>query len=335
MFAEVPGADDGEFSAHGFNTTRVEHEDKIVVPKESAEAVWRFLLSYLVEDTHALRSLDPQFTSHYNVEEFTDTYFDTPALQMLSRRSGVRHRRRTNLTNSEDRKSGRELMQIKLNDVSGNELERAEVKFEIRYPSEFKSKEDGHPMIGMVKPSQRDDFKGRLTAIGIDPYSMRPILTLRDIRKRIYILRAGKPFMSVSHDSARSELMWGRAEFVEIEPELNEIGYTEAGPEARREMTRISEQIRAAMHAQFPELKRDLTPKYNKAFGSLEAQIPFLRLLVRTNMATTGAVSATLAFGLAGLATAVVLVFRRFRRTRPPVEKRFATAQHASSAIGA
>jgi len=37
-------------------------------------------------------------------------------------------------------------------------------------------------------------------------------------------------------------------------------------------------------------LKRDLTPKYNRAFQSFESKIPLLRWWVKTNMITTGAV---------------------------------------------
>jgi len=281
---------EGEFSAHGFGVVRIENEDRITVPPEQATAVWDFLVSHLVDNTQELKRFDPRFTSHYSVEEFTDTYYDTPDLKLLSRQSGVRHRRRKNLTNPDDRKSGRELMQIKLNNISGNQLERAELKFEIEYPSTMKSKDDGHPLLGIVKPVHREPLKKKLADEGIDPQVMRPLITIHDLRKRIFILRNGKPFMSISHDSVHSEFMWAKCEFVEIEPELNEIAYTEADAPTRVQMAKVGGGITSLLMTRFPDLKRDLTPKYNRAFQSFESKIPLLRWWVKTNMITTGAV---------------------------------------------
>jgi hypothetical protein len=141
-------ADEEDFSAAGFNKLRVEQETKLLVPLERAEEVWKFLHDRYGMAGAALKQLDPLFASYYNDEQFTDTYFDTPDLKLLAMESGVRHRRRINLTNPDDRKSGRELMQIKVNDLSPNVLERGEIKFEIKRPANKQSTEDNHPCSG-------------------------------------------------------------------------------------------------------------------------------------------------------------------------------------------
>lgn len=273
-----------EFSASGFNVLRIEQEDKLTVPPELAEEVWNFLHHWLVEDTESLKQLDPLFTSYWHDELFTDTYFDTPALDVLAAQGGVRHRRRVNLTDPDHRKSGRELMQIKINDLSQNALERGEFKFEIAYPEKVRSHDDMHPMLGLVEVSQRASFKTRLQNLGLDPGSMRPILTIHDRRRRIYILRDQQPFMSISHDSATANLLWSQWQLFEIEPELNEIPYTEGDAATRDRMTEIGARISAAITERFPQIQRDLRPKYNKAFDHFQSQIPGLRLLVRMNL---------------------------------------------------
>ena len=139
-------------------------------------------------------------------------------------------------------------------------------------------------MIGLVRPAHREGLRTRLADLGMDAETMRPILTIQDRRTRVYILKDGKPFMSISHDKARSELLWAKFEMVEIEPELNEIAYTEAGPETRAYMEKIGAAISARMRQEFPYLEQNLTPKYNRAFAAFEEQIPYLRLLVKTNM---------------------------------------------------
>ena len=105
-----------ETDAHGYDKMRIEQEDKLLVPEARKDEVWEYIRTRLTEDKEFLLSLDPKFTSKWSEELFHDTYFDTPSMQLHAMQSGVRHRKRENLTNPDDVKSGRELMQIKLNE---------------------------------------------------------------------------------------------------------------------------------------------------------------------------------------------------------------------------
>ena len=305
-----------ETDAHGYDKLRIEQEDKLLVPLEIKEEVWNWLRQRYAEDQAYLAELDPRFTASWSEELFTDTYFDTPSMQLYAMKSGVRKRHRVNLSNPEDVKSGRELMQIKLNDLSDNVRERGEIKFDIEYPFNPTSEEDRHPMLGMVKPDHRELFKKRLSELGLDPMSMKPVLTVVDTRRRIYLKIDGKPFMSISHDNAKSDLWWGHGEVCEIEPELNEIGFTEADAETRAYMETVLDKVVADILTQFPAIQRDLTPKYNKFFDRLEDDVPFLRTLVKTGTQSEGYM-----YKLGALAFAVVggagwLGFTKVRSTR-------------------
>jgi CYTH domain-containing protein len=280
----APQSQEDETDAHGYDKVRIEQEDKLFVPADLVDEVWAFLQQRFVEDQAHVLELDPRFSSKWSEELFHDTYFDTPSMQLYAMKSGVRYRHRVNLSDPNDRKSGRELMQIKMNDISSNDLERAEIKFEIERRARPESVEDRHPMLGMVKPDHREPFKKRLVEMGLDPQSMRPVLTVRDVRRRVYLLKDGQPFMSISHDQASSSVWWAHAEFSEIEPELNEIGFTEADPATRAYMETVLHKVVAEILAKFPEIQRDLTPKYNKSFDRLETELPFFRFLVTTGM---------------------------------------------------
>ena len=284
----LPQSQEDETDAHGYDKLRIEQEDKLFVPLEIADEVWKWLEHRYVEDPEYLKGLDPRFTASWSEELFTDVYFDTPTLQLYDMQSGVRKRKRVNLSNPEDVKSGRELMQIKVNDLSDNVRERGEIKFEIEYPFNPTSEEDRHPMLGVVKPEHREPFKKRLTELGLDPMSMKPVLTVVDTRRRVYLKVDGKAFMSISHDSAQSDLWWGHGQICEIEPELNEIGFTEADAETRAYMETVLDKVVADILTQFPQIQRDLTPKYNKFFDRLEEDVPFLRALVRTGTQSNG-----------------------------------------------
>jgi hypothetical protein len=150
---------------------------------------------------------------------------------------------------------------------------------------------------------------------------MKPILTVRDIRRRIYWKLDGKPFMSISHDSASSDLWWGKSELCEIEPELNEIGFTEADAQTRAYMETVLDKVVAEILARFPEIRRDLTPKYNKFVDRLEADVPFLRTLVRTGTQgrdTMFKLGALLLAGVLGLGWLVLAKLRSPRKQTEP-----------------
>jgi hypothetical protein len=222
------------------------------------------------------------------------------------------------------------LGQIKLNDISSNDLERGEIKYDIERLPTSNTAEDRHPMIGRVKPEHRKAFVQKLTEIGLDPQSMRPILTVTDIRRRVYVLKDGKAFMSISHDQASADLWWGHAEFCELEPELNEIGFTEADAETRAYMETILHRVLQDLLTKFPDVKQDLTPKYNKSFDRLEADIPFLRTLVYWGLQDDG--TNLLVFGGVVALVAGVTVPRVMSRKR--AERSYAAAREARRVEG-
>lgn len=260
---------------------RIESEDKLTVPIVRTEEVWDFLRESFVENPDRLQAIDASLEATYSEELFVDTYFDTPDLKLHAMQSGVRHRRRTNVSDPNDNKSGKELMQVKINNISSNALHRGEIKFGIDYPHKFKSMDDKHPAIGIVKRSKRDEFKETVAKLGLNAQDLQPVVTNEQRRRRIYINHNNSPFMSISLDEVSSEVLWARIRFTELEPELNEIAYTDADEYTRAYMDKIGSKITEAIRAQFPDIQRDLTPKYNKVVNAFEQKIPFFRFLVR------------------------------------------------------
>jgi hypothetical protein len=290
---------------------RIEQEDKLLVPIEQAEEVWRFLHGWLVEDAEGLASLDPELRSTFNEELFSDTYFDSPGLTLLAREHGVRFRHRLNLTDPTDPKHGRSLIQIKLSGISDDALERGEFKFDPATPIDLSL-----PLLGIAKPSEREALRTRLVGLSVDPRSMRPIFTIRDLRHRIYLSRNSTPFLSVSHDHVTVKKLWATVEFVEIEPELNEVTYTDADPTTRAYMAAIGKRISDAILERFPDVRRDLTPKYGKAAAELEASIPGFRTLVRYDLHDGDGVAGLLVIGLGVMGSIGVMTVRGVRRLR-------------------
>ncbi|MDD5634665.1 MAG: CYTH domain-containing protein, partial [Candidatus Omnitrophica bacterium] len=283
-------AEEEDLSASGFNKQRIEVEEKLIVPFEKYDEAWAFLKKHYVDEKKNIIKLDPAFTSYYSDEEFFDTYFDTPDLKLYSDQSGVRSRKRINLSDPNDPKNGRELMQIKINDVSDNPLARCEIKYQIDRPIVFEDAEDKNPLLGIVKRSQRADFRDKLIALGLNPYSMKPIINVHDMRKRIYILKDGKPFLSLSLDKVDAEILWAKAQFVEIEPEINEIVFTEADAAGKKYMEKIEKEIIDEIRSNLPYLKQDLTPKYNKSLDRVRDKLPFFKMVLKAGVSYAEAI---------------------------------------------
>lgn len=310
-----------EFSAGEVDVLRIEGEDKIQVPADKGDEVYDFLYSNYVENTAALRKLDPLLSSYASEEKFVDTYFDTSGLRLYATGNGVRYRRRTILSGPDASKDGSELMQIKLSDISQNQLQRAEYKFDIKHYNQAEDADDEHAMIGLVKRSERDAFKQRLTDLGLDPYDMKPILTLTDFRRRIYIYRDGEPFVSFTLDHATSKIWWAKADFLEIEPEMNEIAYTDGDAAMRKYLEDFNDNLIKTLQEKFPYLERDLTPKYSKAIDQLSVQIPFLRTLMELNLHTReGFVSVIITITVC-VCMVVYLVRRNIKRKKFELKK--------------
>lgn len=271
----------GEFSAHGSGIVRVELEAKLRVPLEKTDIVWQWLqeryadCSWLDQEGHS-------FTAALGDEQFTDVYFDTPDLKLVSENSGVRHRSRLVHSGSADSKDGRQLLQIKLNRNDPTGLGRSEIKYKV---AESKPRvllgDDNHPLLGLLEASERDACKQKFGELNLDPYSMRPILTVLQDRKRVYLSDQSGAFATITLDLCTCDSWGADLRWTEIELELNEIRYTEANAESRTAMERYVGVIQSDLQKKFPDIVQDQTPKYTKAFVGIESgtSVPIRRLI--------------------------------------------------------
>ncbi len=259
---------------------RIEQEAKLTVPAEKAGEVRRWLEEHFVTDQTAIKKLNQNLKVTMYMEDFVDTYFDTPDLWLSKNNHGVRYRVRENLTNAADPKSGRELVQIKLSGISANNLNRGEYKFKVDHGKQLDTPEGLSPVMRLIDPKERPSFKQQISELKINPFSLKPIVVIYDDRQRIYLELEGKPFTSISLDHVTSNWGWGKVEFWEIEPELNEITYTEAGSEKRVVMEQLNKKIIEEIRLKFPQITQDQTPKYSKVINQLKQRVPFFGAIV-------------------------------------------------------
>ena len=258
-----------EFDAGAINTMRIENEIKLTVPIEIADQVWDYLKKRYDNENLYLKKLDPAFSTQVAIDSFTDRYYDNEEMQLLKMQYGVRHRSRYVLTDPKNKKNERQLLQIKINGIDSNSLNRAEYKYEIKYNGKPDHPMDLHPFYYNIRRDQRALLSKRLEEYGIDGMSLAPTIRIHQIRKRIYVALQNTAFATFTLDYVTANFNDKTAKLVELELELNEINYTMGDSTTRAKMEAINEDIKGDLLKTFPSIVQDQTPKYNKAFMAL------------------------------------------------------------------
>lgn len=287
------------------NLMRIENEYKLTVPNDIADKVWTYLNErYEDGDALFLKQYDPRFNTSFSTEYFVDEYYDTPDLKLLNAQSAVRHRKRFIPDDTGHRKHGRQMVQIKLNSIDDNALNRGEIKFEV-LPSANKR----YLLLHLVSASERELFKNAMNGIGVNPEKLRPMLLLTQERKRVYISIADTPFATITLDHVSSQKWWSKVDFFEIEMELNEIAYTDSDRETRQQMEAINDELMNDLLKNFPAIKQDQTPKYNKTFSVFNQRFTLFSRALRLNAPVE--VVAAMSVFLVLLLVAVLVATRR------------------------
>ncbi|WP_372949918.1 CYTH domain-containing protein [Mariniphaga sp.] len=260
-----------QLSTNDDNNIRIEYEIKLRLPLEQFDDVWDWMhvrykdVSWLIDEGYI-------FTGEFGDEDFTDTYFDTSDLMLLTENNGVRHRMRTVHSGPASEKDGRQLIQIKLDRADATGAARSEIKFNVSLGDDRNGANDSHPLVGLVKRNEVGKFKTTFYTRNIDPYKLKPVLTLNQNRRRIYLSDQNGAFATLTLDLVSTKSWGTNSKWAELELELNEIRYTEANFELQQKMERVIEKIQDDIQQVFPAIVPNQTPKYNTAFTSIEKE---------------------------------------------------------------
>ncbi len=273
-------------TSRGFGTesARVDSQVTLRIPAEQAQAVYAYLRRTYADSPAALQAAFPDLglrgDPKVDVSEFTDVYFDTRDLALFGTLNTVRFRTRINTTDPKDRKSGRQLVQIKATPAGNFEM-RSELKFEVKPTHKFRDATDAHPLLRLVDRSQRNDLMHAVRQMGLDPYSLRQSITLRQTRSRVYLYWGDRNIVSFSVDEYRSRVLWASTSAASVDIGLVENVYTEADEATRRQLWAIREYLVADLRREFPALTPTQTEKYSIALGDLLEKLPAFRFLRR------------------------------------------------------
>ncbi len=263
LISNVYGQED--FSAEGSNVLRIENEVKLAVPESISVEVWNYLTTKYADENLPEIMSDDLFDSKIDEDLIVDQYYDNLDFQLLSGSNGIRHRKRFVIMDTASRKNGRELMQIKINNINSNEQSRGEYKYPVKYYDTNKEKYDNLAFLGLISREYRESVVFLLNKHGIDATKLFPTIIVEQLRKRLYITKRDQPFLTITLDYVTSKYKDKECKFVELELELNEICYTESDSAVKAKMEGITNDIKTGLIEKFPSIKQDQTPKYNKS----------------------------------------------------------------------
>ncbi len=304
---------------YGLDSARVDSQITLKIPTAEADAVYEYLKTKYVGQQDILAELLPGH--HLNGQKmsdlsiFTDKYFDTPTLQLHANKNSVRHRSRVNTTNPDDRKSGRELVQVKVT-PAGNFTLRNELKYQVDEAHNAPGQgRETHPLIRLISARLRANFKQVFVDASIDPYALKHVFTIVQTRRRGYVNWDDKNIFSFSVDQGSAHYLWAKGSFSSVDLGLVEIVYTEADPEQREQMWHVRDAIVQDLMTRFPNLQQNSDSKYSIVLDQLEAQIPWIPLILRSGLRPGEALM--FAFVLVTLALFVIVAgLRRFKPAR-------------------
>jgi hypothetical protein len=262
---------------------RIEHEHTLDVPSGKVVALWAFLTETYDPVRPAVRRFGDEFTTAVSDERFIDRYFDTHDLELIRTGSGIRHRTRFIPGDTVNRKHDRQLVQFKSLRPGESALTRTEVRFRVRESLGGRPRYgyDGHPLVGLIRRSEREFFLALVAEAGLDPDRLHRKLEIRQRRQRIYIHRGAEEYATITLDEVRSRLWWKTVAFHVVEIEANEQTYTRADEETRAFIKGITADLTAEILAAFPTLEPDPTPKYQRVYARFGDEWRLLPLALR------------------------------------------------------
>jgi hypothetical protein len=257
-------------AATKYDSLRLENEITFDIPLEQAEPVWQWMQSHFKT---AWQSKSEKFDTFTEIEQFTDTYYDTPEHSLINRSIGLRHRRRF-YPDGEIK----ELIQLK-QPYDSNEKDqqtRGELKFELKTASvSFDQGEHDYlnnNLLQIVKNVQRPLLIERLKNLNVNARRLRPALSLRQERRRIYFRQNGNQFFTLTLDLASAKKLWVKGRFAQLDIEIGEIAFTEASEVKRQQFLEIQQELQNLLINKFPNIKRNQTPKIVQMFKVIRAQ---------------------------------------------------------------
>ena len=121
----------------------------------------------------------------------------------------------------------------------------------------------------------------RLKDLAVEASRLRPILSIRQERRRIYFRQNGNQFFTLTLDLARAKKLWIRGRFAQLDIEIGEIAFTQASNAERQKFLQIQKELQTLLISKFPNIQRNYNPKIVQMFTVIRGQGFVARAILR------------------------------------------------------
>ena len=244
---------------------RLESEYKLAVDKEDVERLWEFITNSYARNNFEVGGMSLSGTP--SVEIFIDSYFDGPDEILYNEEISLRHRKRF-----KDGELLKELVQLKT-PYSSDKVIRNEIKFAVSRDSDANQLYSRHPLLQLLKEVEQERLAYHLAEYKLRPEETKEAIKLKQERRRVYISdNNGESVATITLDEVHN---FGipLESFAELELELNELRYTNAGKNERLSMTVLNDAMKSQLAENFPKLRVDQRSKYAKMHQLISGSI--------------------------------------------------------------
>lgn len=243
---------------------RLENETMFAVPMDRVEPLWNFLRERF-QGTQSLVGYNLRTVE--SVEQFADTYFDTPDRKLLHQWAGLRRRQRIGEGGEK-----KELIQLKVTPrylEDKNDQNRYEVKFARRHDS-GREADDVNEILSLVRHSQKDALRENLAKLGVKVEKLERFMSLRQERRRIYFRVGDRQLFTITLDITNARALWATGEFGQLEFEISENAFSNADPAERERLLTLQKTLMELVESQTGKLVQDQAPKVVKMYEQFE-----------------------------------------------------------------
>jgi len=258
------------------------------IKNDQLDNVWTYLRDRYGGKDFFLKKVDPSLRSEFFSELWYEEYFDTPDLALLGGDNAIKY---SIWVDNNGTKPGikNEVAEILIHDIQGYGLDLARIsnfgiisgdsiQFEVAHYNVTTSPDEKHSLLGIVKRAVRPVFKDVLKKIGIEnSFYLTNVVNTTGRRAGFNIIYKDIPLGRIYLEEVTAEKFGIQSRYGVVK-----LGW-DVGPGsavAPFEMTHIEKAIEKDLSKNISLVRQVKESDYQLAYGKLEEQFPFLRLLL-------------------------------------------------------
>ncbi len=259
-----------------------------LIERDQINAAWTYLRDRYGGKDFFLKKVDPSLRSEFFSELWYEQYFDTPALALLGGDNAIKY---SIWMDNNGTKPGikNEVAEILIHDIQGYGLDLAgisnfgiisgdSIQFEVAHYNVTTSPDEKHRLLGIIKRAVRPVFKDVIKKIGIEnPFHLINVINVDSRRAGFKIVYKDIPIGRIYLEEVTAEKFGIQSRYGVIKL-VWDVGPGSAV--ATFEITHIENAMEKDLSKNISLVRQVKESDYQLAYGKLEEQFPFLRLLL-------------------------------------------------------